>query len=57
MDSLDYVRKAYKIGWYKRKYIMCCKDRYYKDKYDELKKMEIYKKWPKITVADDPDNI
>ena len=58
MDAVGLVNRAYNVGKCKRRCAMscfgsaCCKD-----EQSRLKKLHIFKKWPKISEPDEPDNI
>lgn len=54
MDALDYIRIAYDIPWWKRKWIMKFGSEEQKKKLLEL---HFFKKWPTVYVASNPDNI
>lgn len=52
------VMNAYKVGWWKRWCTLhnplCCTNKELKQK---LKRQHVFKRWPKITAACEPDNI
>lgn len=56
MDAKNHVKKAYRVGWCRRKCVICCGCCCPK-KSKSMKKRHFFKKWLTIEDACTPDNI